>query len=96
MKEEYLEIIYKYLDYYNEEIKRNNTGSAIPHTDKGFVLNLKIAVPSDLDSINTIFRNIRDKTIKNNQEIEKLTKLRDTLLPKLMSGEIDVSGINFD
>lgn len=42
-----------------------------------------------------IFRNIRDKTIKNNQEIEKLTKLRDILLPKLMSGEIDVSDINF-
>jgi len=58
-------------------------------------LNLKIAVPSNLDSINMIFRNIRDKTIKNNQEIEKLTKLRDILLPKLMSGEIDVSDINF-
>ena len=25
VKDEYLEIIYKYLDYYNEEIKRNNT-----------------------------------------------------------------------
>ena len=58
-------------------------------------MNLKIAVPSNLDSINRIFRNIRDKTIKNNQEIEKLTKLRDILLPKLMSGEIDVSDINF-
>ncbi len=58
-------------------------------------MNLKIAVPSNLDSINMIFRNIRDKTIKNNQEIEKLTKLRDILLPKLMSGEIDVSDINF-
>lgn len=32
-------------------------------------------------------------TIKS--EISKLTKLRDTLLPKLMSGEIDVSKINF-
>ena len=31
-----------------------------------------------------------------NKEIDKLTKLRDTLLPKLMSGEIDVSSINFD
>ena len=31
-------------------------------------------------------------TIKS--EISKLTKLRDTLLPKLMSGEIDVSKIN--
>lgn len=29
-------------------------------------------------------------------EISKLTKLRDTLLPKLMSGEIDVSKINCD
>ena len=26
--------------------------------------------------------------------IEKLTNMRDTLLPKLMSGEIDVSKIN--
>ena len=34
--------------------------------------------------------------ISNKREITKLTKLRDTLLPKLMSGEIDVSGINFD
>ena len=96
VEEKYLEIIYKYLDYYNEEIKRNNTGSAIPHTDKGFVLNLQIAVPNDLNNINTIFRTIRDETIKNNQEIDRLTKLRDTILPKLMSGEIDVSEINFD
>ncbi|MBE6504464.1 MAG: restriction endonuclease subunit S, partial [Methanobrevibacter millerae] len=30
------------------------------------------------------------------EEIKKLQKLRDTLLPKLMSGEIDVSKINCD
>ena len=30
------------------------------------------------------------------KEIEKLIKLRDTLLPKLMSGEIDVSKVNCD
>ena len=30
------------------------------------------------------------------EEIKKLSKLRDTLLPKLMSGEIDVSKINCD
>lgn len=34
------------------------------------------------------------KKIKHNKkEIEKLTQLRDTLLPKLMSGEIDVSKV---
>ena len=33
---------------------------------------------------------------KISDEIVRLTKLRDTLLPKLMSGEIDVSKINCD
>ena len=38
-----------------------------------------------------------EKIKENNLlEIEKLTKLRDTLLPRLMSGEIDVSKINCD
>ena len=32
----------------------------------------------------------------NNLEIEKLTKIRDILLPKLMFGEIDVSKVNCD
>ena len=32
----------------------------------------------------------------NNLEIKKLQRLRDTLLPKLMSGEIDVTQINYD
>lgn len=32
----------------------------------------------------------------NEKEIRKLTKLRDTLLPKLMSGEIDISKVNYD
>ena len=33
------------------------------------------------------------KIQKNGEEIEKLTTLRDTLLPKLMSGEIDVNEV---
>lgn len=39
-----------------------------------------------------IIEKIRDSYL----EINKLSKLRDTLLPKLMSGEIDVSKINCD
>ena len=46
-----------------------------------------------LDSLlNPIIADIKS----NEKEIRKLTKLRDTLLPKLMSGEIDVSKINYD
>ena len=85
-----------YLDFYSKEIKMDNTGSVIPHADKGFVLNLEITSPNDLTIINSIFKTIRNETINNNQEIEKITNLRDILLPKLMSGGIDVSEINVD
>lgn len=39
---------------------------------------------------------IFDRIYLNNNEIVNLIKLRDTLLPKLMSGEIDVSNVNTD
>ena len=34
-----------------------------------------------------------EKIKQNQQETQKLTQLRDALLPKLMSGEIDVSEV---
>ena len=37
---------------------------------------------------------ILEQIKKNEHEIQMLSSLRDTLLPKLMSGEIDVSKIN--
>ena len=37
-----------------------------------------------------------EKAAITRDEIKKLEKIRDILLPKLMSGEIDVSNINFD
>ena len=37
-----------------------------------------------------------EKIDSNTKEIMMLSKLRDTLLPKLMSSEIDVSKINCD
>lgn len=43
-----------------------------------------------IDEMNSKFSPIIDKIILNNSEIKKLTKLRDTLLPKLMSGEVRV------
>ena len=90
---EYTDIILEYLKYYSKQIKKNNTGSAIPHVDKGFILNLQLALPKDSKYIKNIFQQIHNKIINNNEEIESLRKLRDTLLPKLMSGEIDVSQV---
>ena len=48
------------------------------------------------DNLTKLFQPLFKLLIKNKIEIKKLQILRDTLLPKLMSGEIDVSKINCD
>ena len=88
------EYMYHFLKYNENEINNHTTGSAIPHTDKNFVLSLKIVLP---DANNIMFRkfnktigSIENKIIQNNDENKRLAKIRDSLLPKLMSGEIRI------
>ena len=59
---------------------------------------IEFVLPDDdiLNKFNLIAKPLFKKIYYNNQEINKLQNLRDTLLPKLMSGEIDVSKINCD
>ena len=73
-------------------------GSVQSKFNKTDFRSLKIIMPSNkiLNNYNEIITPLFNQIIQNNKEIKKLTKLRDTLLPKLMSGEIDVSDINFD
>ena len=76
-------------------------GTTVLHMDKKAIPNYKLALPNDfsiLEYINNILKPLYQSMSKNIHEIEKLTKLRDTLLPKLMSGELDVTNIdiNFD
>jgi len=59
---------------------------------------IEFVLPDDniLVQYNSIAEPIFKEIYYNNDEIKKLQKLRDTLLPKLMSGEIDVAEINYD
>ena len=93
---EYQEIVYQFLKINEPFICENTTGTAIPHTDKGLVLSLQCPMSEGILNYSKIFRTIRSTIISNNNEINILKRLRDTLLPKLMSGEIDVSKINCD
>lgn len=90
----YLGLVYLYLKYFMIEIKSQNYGAAIPHLDKNYVLNMKLALPADL-SIIKMFSQIDEEITKlihtNTKEITALINIRDSLLPKLMSGEIDVT-----
>ena len=72
-------------------------GTTVLHLDKKGIKKFKLALPNDLsilkdlnDSLESIYKQIA----VNQKQINSLQNLRDTLLPKLMSGEIDVSKIN--
>ena len=67
-----------------------NVGSAVPSMTTKVLNELKILLPSEpvrleFNSVLTLFF---DKTNTNNTHSKTLTSLRDTLLPKLISGEL--------
>jgi type I restriction enzyme S subunit len=77
-----------------EEIKQfNNTGTVFGSISKANFETLDILLPPDdlIDRFQVLIKPIDDKVISNNNQISTLEKLRDTLLPKLMSGEVRVS-----
>ena len=83
-------------NYFNDIVKSGSRmGQGI---DKKVLLSKEIYVPLNehLDKYYSIESKLLDLINHNLTEINNLTKLRDTLLPKLMSGEIDVSQINCD
>ena len=59
---------------------------------------IEFVLPNDeiIIKFNSIAKPIFKEIYYNNLEIKKLQKLRDALLPKLMSGEIDITKINYD
>ena len=89
------EFIYPFINSNIQELISNQTGGAQQHINKQNVEELSIVIPSSV----TIKEYIglvggMYKTIANNCfENESLVVLRDSLLPRLMSGELDVSKI---
>ncbi len=70
-------------------------GSALRHLQKAKLKTLPICIPS-IDENMPFFcaiKSIFDRQSANIQENKRLAALRDTLLPKLMRGEIDVSNV---
>lgn len=91
------EYLYLYLKNFNYETL-GSTSSIAKAINSKIVKKIPILIPSNdkLNSISNTFESIFEQIKINQKEITNLTKLRDTLLPKLMSGEIDVSKINCD
>lgn len=68
------------------------TGAVQPKINQENLKNIDILIPNLnlINSANQFFANIFAKVLGNLEQIRTLSKLRDTLLPKLISGEIRV------
>lgn len=87
--------LYNLIKYFLRDIVSGYKGSVINYITKGMIENFKIAVPRNIDELNvlSIFNDFELMISNINNENKKLAEIRDALLPKLMSGEIDVSNI---
>jgi len=88
------EITFEYLKYYalNTDFKMYVSGSAQPQitiTDL-YIAGFTLPDKKTTDCFSDIVRTWESKIINNQRQTRTLEKLRDTLLPKLMSGEVRV------
>ena len=82
--------IYQFMK--RKDMSRMNVGSAVPSMTREILDNMPILIPpSDLlDKFDLTCKELYTKKEANKNQIKTLKNLRDTLLPKLMSGEVRV------
>lgn len=79
-------------------IEATVTATTVIHLGKGDIDRFRILLPNKkiLSKFNMITEPIYSQIVVNKQENKTLQKTRDTLLPKLLSGELDVSELELD
>lgn len=84
-----------YADKFFAFMVAGSKGTKMPRGDKQQIMAYPVALPSDeeLDELNKLALPILAQLHSNKAENKRLSATRDALLPKLMSGEIDVFGI---
>jgi type I restriction enzyme S subunit len=85
--------LYYYLFLYQQNAVQYNTGSVIWALDVGnWSKNEKIILPHSevLLEFESLMEDIFLKSSENNLQVETLSRVRDSLLPKLMSGKVRV------
>ena len=84
-----------YADKFFAFMVAGSKGTKMPRGDKQQIMTYPVVLPSEeeLAGFNTIASPLHEQIYSNRAENKRLSILRDTLLPKLMSGEIDVSDV---
>ena len=88
---------WRYLYDRNVFFSYENGTTGIKNLDlSGFITTEEIVIPpvTLVQHFDDYCQSIFDQTFANGLENEQLSTLRDTLLPRLMSGELDVSTLD--
>ena len=86
-----------YADKFFAFMVAGSKGTKMPRGDKQQIMTYPVVLPSaeELKGFNIVALPLLEQVCANRVESKRLSSLRDTLLPKLMSGEIDVSAVQF-
>lgn len=78
--------------------EHTQVGTTVAHLGKKEIDRFEILMPSNsiLKQSSDFFEDIKDKIVQNYKSTTQLTKLRDTLLPKLISGELQIPDVATD
>ena len=80
----------------SRDLAAMNAGSAVPSMTTEILNAMEVKIPSEdilfqfEEDVQPMYKALKD----NEYENKRLAELRDALLPKLMSGELDVSDID--
>ena len=86
-----------YTDKFFAFMVAGSKGTKMPRGDKQHIMTYPIVLPTEneLEEFNAIAFPVIEQINSNKVENKRLSALRDALLPKLLSGEIDISTIDF-
>lgn len=84
-----------YADRFFDFMVAGSKGTKMPRGDKQQIMTYPVTLPTDteLERFNSVAGPILMQIQNNRNENKRLSALRDTVLPKLMNGEIDIDGI---
>ena len=87
--------LYQYLLYIRDDLIAYNIGSVQPSIKVTHIIKHPIYIPNkqQIKKFDDIARPLTNLMYNNYSENEKLKAIRDSLLPRLMSGELDVSKV---
>jgi type I restriction enzyme S subunit len=98
LRNDYISLfLYDYLNRIKSDLVAYNIGSVQPSIKVTHIIKHKIILPQAdvLDKYISLSRKLTENIYNYSYEIDNLSSLRDELLPKLMSGELNVENVNF-